>query len=247
MLTNVKNISKSRSQFFLSHQVRIFLLLVGGLFYYSYQYIMGAIDTQAAQVTARKQGQTSSNYQSSNNITITESPILTIVGTNRFNSLCSAVAHYYADLLIKKKQPVQILELSSLPPDFIKAALYENRGKDYAFNQAKMQMEEAQKYVFVVPEYNGSFPGFLKAFIDGLDFPTTFAGKKCALIGIPKGWLGGSTALSHLTDIFHYLQMEVYPSKVCLPNIIDSRIETVLASTTYKRLLEEQAEAIINY
>ena len=108
-------------------------------------------------------------------------------------------------------------------------------------------MEEAQKYVFVVPEYNGSFPGVLKAFIDGLDFPTTFAGKKCALIGVSQGWRGGSTGLSHLTDIFHYLKMDVCPFKVYLPNIIDSRIETVLASNTYKRLLEEQAEAIIHY
>ncbi len=244
----MKNTSKSRPQTFLLHKIFIFLILAGGLLCYSYQHILGAIDIQAAQVNNQKQAKTSLHSQPSNHInTMADSPILIVVGTNRLNSLSAAVAHYYADLLIQKGQPVQILELSSLPPDFIKTALYENRGKNHDFNQAKTQMEEAHKYVFVVPEYNGSFPGVLKAFIDGLDFPATFAGKKCALVGVSQGWRGGSTALSHLTDIFHYLKMDVYPSKVCLPNIIDSHIETVLASTTYKRLLEGQAEAIIHY
>lgn len=176
-----------------------------------------------------------------------DSQILIVVSTNRLNSLSAALAHYYADLLIQKSQPVHILELSTLPADFITTALYENRGKNHAFNQAKKQMEEANKYIFIVPEYNGSFPGVFKAFIDGLDFPTTFAGKKCALIGVSQGWRGGNSGLSHLTDIFHHLQMHVHPFKVYLPNIMDRRIETVLANNTYKRLLEEQAEAIIHY
>jgi NAD(P)H-dependent FMN reductase len=221
--------------------------LASGLFDGSYPHILEVIDLQTFPVRNRQQTNPSSNQSTHHKNTMADSPILIVIGTNRPNSLSAAVAHYYADLLIKKGQDVQVLALSSLPPDFIKTALYANKGKNPDFNQAKKKMEEARKYVFVVPEYNGSFPGVLKAFIDGLDLPTTFAGKKCALIGVSKGWHGGSMGLSHLTDIFHHLKMDVCPFKVCLPNIIDSRIETVLASTTYKRLLEEQAEAIIDY
>jgi len=176
-----------------------------------------------------------------------DQPILVIAGTNRFNSLTSALAHYYADMLKKKSASAHVLELASLPTDFMYSALYENIGKNDAFNQAKLQMEQAQKYVFIVPDYNASFPGILKSFIDGLEVPKTFAGKKCALVGISKGYRGGSFALSHLTDIFHYLRMHVYPLNLTLSRISDSKLETILANPNYAQLLEEQAEGIINF
>ena len=178
---------------------------------------------------------------------MTDQPILIIASTNRPNSLSSAVAHYYAQILEQKGASTQVLELTSLPPDFTATALYQNRGQNQAFNLLATQIEQAQKYVFIVPDYNGSFPGVLKALIDGLKCPTTFANKKCALVGVGKGMHGGSFALSHLTDIFHYLRMHVYPLKPTLANIIDSRLETVLAHPRYVQLLEDQAEGIIQY
>jgi NAD(P)H-dependent FMN reductase len=176
-----------------------------------------------------------------------DQPILVIAGTNRSNSLTSALAHHYAAMLKKKSAPVQVLELASLPADFMYSALYENLGKNDAFNQAKLQMEQAKKYVFIVPDYNASFPGVLKAFIDGLDAPKIFVGKKCALVGVSKGFRGGSFALSHLTDIFHYLRMHVYPLNLTLSRISDSKLESILANPNYIQLLEEQAEGIINF
>lgn len=176
-----------------------------------------------------------------------DQPILVIAGTNRTNSLSSAVAHYYAQILRRKGALAEVIELSSLPPDFIATALYENRGQNEAFNQVANRITQAQKYVFIVPEYNGSFPGVLKAFLDGLKLPAIFSGKKCALVGVSQGQRGGSFGLSHLTDIFHYLKMHVYPIKPAIANITDSRLETVLGNPKYIQLLEEQAEAIISY
>ena len=46
------------------------------------------------------------------------------------------------------------------------------------------KMVASQKFVIIVPEYNGSFPGVLKTFFDGLKFPSTFTDKNCALVGI---------------------------------------------------------------
>ncbi|MEL6607264.1 MAG: NAD(P)H-dependent oxidoreductase, partial [Bacteroidota bacterium] len=104
-----------------------------------------------------------------------------------------------------------------------------------------------QKYVFIVPEYNGSFPGVFKAFIDGLQFPNTFKDKKCALVGVSKGPQGASFAMSHLTDIFHYLRMHVYPLKPRLAGIRDGQLASVLTNQQYVQLLDEQATGIINY
>jgi len=173
--------------------------------------------------------------------------ILVVSGTNNRNSLTAQVADYYATLLHKRDCDSQVLKLTSLPADFTVTALYENQGKNDAFNRLRERMEIAQKYVFIVPEYNGSFPGIFKAFIDGLSFPSTFKGKKCAMVGVSKGPQGGVLAMSHLTDIFHYLRMHVYPLKPRLSSIHDSKLATVLANTQYAQLLEEQAEGIIGY
>mmetsp|Transcript_20110 Transcript_20110/g.46636 ORF Transcript_20110/g.46636 Transcript_20110/m.46636 type:complete len:179 (-) Transcript_20110:1328-1864(-) len=173
--------------------------------------------------------------------------IIVVSSTNRKNALSARVADYYVNLLHKRKCNSQVLDLTDLPPDFTVTALYENNGKNPTFNRLRECIETAKKYVFIVPEYNGSFPGVLKAFIDGLRFPDTYREKKCAMVGVSKGPNGGVFAMSHLTDVFHHLGMHVHPLKPRLGNIKDSRLETVLANTHYTQLLEEQAEKIINY
>ena len=132
------------------------------------------------------------------------------------------VALYYKELLDSKGVKNQIIDLSLLPPDFAFTALYHNQGKNDLFNQFVHQVNACDKFVFIVPEYNGSFPGILKTFIDGMDYPGGFKDKKCAMVGISSGTMGGAIALSHLTDIFHYLNMHVIPSKPRL-----ARLETV--------------------
>ncbi len=173
---------------------------------------------------------------------------ITIVSaTNHKNSLTAQLADYYAELLRQKGCDNQVLKLTDLPADFTSSALYENSGKHPDFNRLRAIIETTQKYVFIIPEYNGSFPGVFKAFIDGLQFPDTFKGKKCAMVSVSKGPQGGLFAMSHLTDIFHYLKMHVYPLKPRLANISDSQLTTVLANQQYLQLLEEQAEGIIHY
>jgi chromate reductase, NAD(P)H dehydrogenase (quinone) len=178
---------------------------------------------------------------------VNDTKIIVVSGTNSKNSLTSQVADYYAGLLHQHGCNNQVLKLTDLPEDFTATALYENNGKNTAFNRLQAIMEAAQKYVFIIPEYNGSFPGVFKAFIDGLPFPSTFREKRCALVGISQGPQGGAFAMSHLTDIFHYLRMHVYPLKPRLSGIQDSQLNTILANERYTRLLKEQAQGMVNY
>ncbi len=175
---------------------------------------------------------------------MTQPSITVVAATNRPGALTTQVADHYATLLQQRGIHAHILSLTALPADFTASALYANSGKNEAFNRLRHSMEEAQKYVFITPEYNGSFPGVLKAFIDGLQFPSTFKDKKCALIGVSKGPQGGALALSHLTDIFNYLRMHVHPLKLRLANVHDGQLATLLANSTYTQLLAEQADAV---
>jgi chromate reductase, NAD(P)H dehydrogenase (quinone) len=173
--------------------------------------------------------------------------ITIISGTNRLNSNSIFISEYYQSLLRKKGAECQILDLRSLPEDFIFSALYENAGKDPAFNKLKAAINSSEKFVFIVPEYNGSFPGVLKAFIDGLDYPESFENKKCALVGISSGVLAGALALSHLTDILNYLGMHVLALKPRFPRI-ENLIENGSINDKFLvELLNLQAEALIKF
>lgn len=109
-------------------------------------------------------------------------------------------------------------------------------------------MRESKKYVFIVPEYNGSFPGVLKAFIDGLEYPGTFKNKKAALVGVSSGVQGAGLALSHLTDILNYCGTHVLALKPKLSRIEANLDEHYsLTNQSYKDLLSKQAEMLVKF
>jgi len=47
----------------------------------------------------------------------------------------------------------------------------------------------------VLPEYNGSYPGVLKYFIDMLKFPESFENKPAAFVGVANGQWGALRAV----------------------------------------------------
>jgi len=172
--------------------------------------------------------------------------ITIICSTNRKNSVSKKIAHLYQNILESKGQSVEVIYLEDMPDDFIASALYENAGSNEEFNDLRKKMFDTQKMVFIVPEYNGSFPGVLKTFIDGLQFPGTFKNKKCALVGLSSGVQGGGLALSHLTDIFNYCGTHVLALKPKLSRIEENLTENSL-SKLYNELLEEQAQMFIEF
>lgn len=170
-----------------------------------------------------------------------------IVGTNRKNSVSKVIAEFYQSILLDKGTTSEILELEHLPADFVATALYENNGKNSAFNAFHDRVNAGTKFVFIVAEYNGSFPGILKSFIDGMTYPNTFRNKKCALVGISSGVGGGGIALSHLTDIFHYLGMHVLALKPKLAKIEQNMSDNLLTNRLYVELLQTQADMLLEF
>lgn len=178
---------------------------------------------------------------------ITDDTIVIIVGTNRRNSLSSQIARYYQSLLAELNVSSVILDLSGLPADFITTALYENTGKNPEFNRYKDVVERAKKLVFVVPEYNNSYPGVLKAFIDGMSYPSGLANKKVALVGLSASHQGGALALSHLNDIFSYLNTNTLALRVKLAQIRNFWKDNTLHHDLYNQLLRQQAQQLITF
>ena len=170
-----------------------------------------------------------------------------ISGTNREDAVTRIITDIYAAILVDLQVKAEIIDLKSLPQDFVFSALYDNAGTNPSFNETRDKMAKSKKFVFFVPEYNGSFPGVLKAFIDGLKFPDTFTNKKCALVGVSSGIQGAGLALSHLTDIFNYCGMHVLALKPKLAKIDLHLKEQKITNSLYQELLETQAKQLLTF
>ncbi|MFN0031299.1 MAG: NADPH-dependent FMN reductase [Flavobacteriales bacterium] len=173
--------------------------------------------------------------------------MITIIScTNRPGSKTAAVAKHYHRLLELAGELSQILSLESLPHNFAFADLYDKRSPEM---QAIVStyIEQAEKFVFIIPEYNGSFPGVLKTFIDGIH-PRNFRDKKAAIVGLSDGRAGNLRGQEHLTGILHYLKMHVHYSKPKLSLIDDllNEHEQVVDEQTIK-LLKEHAQAVMKF
>ena len=175
--------------------------------------------------------------------------ITIIIGTNRQHAVSRVICRIYQELLTGLGQETNVVDLMDLPADFAFSALYENAGKNEEFNVYRQKMVESEKFVFIVPEYNGSFPGVLKAFVDGLAFPHSFRDKKCALVGLSSGVQGAGLALSHLTDIFNYCGMHVLALKPRLAQIednLDIEKETI-TNELYLELVTTQVQQLVDF
>ncbi len=173
--------------------------------------------------------------------------IALIVGTNRPRSTTRRVVDFYAQRLQARGAAYAVVDLADLPADFTTTALYGNAGRNPVFNVLADRAAAADQLVFVVPEYNYSFPGVLKAFIDGLPYPGGIRQKQAALVGLGAGAQGGAIALSHLTDVLHYLGTTVLPFQVRLAHIDQHFREGEFVKPLYQQLLDEQIDRLLAF
>ena len=147
--------------------------------------------------------------------------ITIISSTIRSNNNSLRVAETYSELLKKQELNNKILDLQVLPKDFV----FNNNIMGEPNSEFNSIVDKfilpANKFIFIVPEYNGGFPGAIKAFIDGIS-PQGFYYKKACLVGLSAGRMGNCRGLDQLTNVLNYLNVLVMPQKLTLPRIEDS-------------------------
>ena len=169
-----------------------------------------------------------------------------ISATNRENSYTERVAVYYKLKLEGMGKEVNLLSLKKLAEVVELNEIY-NKNKSDAFNKMVEDfISTADAFVFVVPEYNGSFPGILKVFIDAVP-PVSWADKKVCLTGISTGRAGNLRGVEHLTGILHYLKLSVYHNK--LPISLVDKIFTGGANVPEEtaKVIEKQLEGFLKF
>lgn len=133
-----------------------------------------------------------------------------ISGTNRSDSYSARIAKHYGRILDAQKIPHRILSL------YDKNIL--ERSEEMEAIEAEFLIP-ASHFIFVVPEYNGSFPGILKLLLDHSDIKKAWYHKKALLTGIADGRGGNVRGVDHFTNVLHYLKVNLYYNKVHISKV----------------------------
>ena len=175
--------------------------------------------------------------------------ITIISGTNRPGSNTLVVAEAYQGILDNLGVKSELISLVDLPSDTISSVLYKDNPEDkpVGFKRIQEKIYESEKLIFVIPEYNGSFPGVLKTFVDGLKYPRSFKNKRGAMVGISNGTQGAAMAMSHFADVLNYLGMHTLAMRPRFTSIDKSVESGQLSNDRYYSLLERQAKLFIDF
>lgn len=162
-----------------------------------------------------------------------------ISATNRKESHSEKVSEQYQGILKNKGIEANIFSLKGLDvlernPAFIKA---ENQ-----------YLIPAQKFIFIMPEYNGSFPGVLKAMIDISDTKRSWWGKKALLTGVSTGRAGNLRGMDHFTGVLNYIKMIVHPNKLPI-SVIDKVMDEhrIIINKSTLVAIDQQLDEFLNF
>jgi chromate reductase len=143
--------------------------------------------------------------------------ILIISGTNRPDANALRVAKILEGHYRTANIKTDLLSLSELPAEVFTGSAYATKPAGMVAIQQRVL--SASGLHVVTPEYNGSFPGVLKYFIDMLKFPESFERKPVAFVGEAAGLWGGLRSVEQLQMIFGYRNAHIFPERVFIPGV----------------------------
>ncbi|MCH2535636.1 MAG: NAD(P)H-dependent oxidoreductase [Bdellovibrionales bacterium] len=163
-----------------------------------------------------------------------------ISGTDRPDSNSLKVSEYIQSIYKKASEEVEIIDVKDLDLNKLEGAHY---GAELPKNmqEALDKINKAEGLIFVVPEYNGSYPGALKLFIDHWSYPQSFEGRPVCFVGIGGRW-GGLRPVEHLQQVFNYRNAYQFPERVFITNVGSTLQNGDVSDSMVQGLLEKQVE-----
>lgn len=159
-----------------------------------------------------------------------------ISGTDRLGSRSLVLAKQLLKIYNLNNISAEIIDLQSLPLNKLHGLSY---NQDIIPEDLKIVFQKivnAKALHIVCPEYNGSYPGILKLFIDYCQFPASLEGKFVAFVGL-GGRFSGLRPVEHLMQVFSYRNAILYPQRVFLTNVWDMiKNETLVDKQMLDRL-----------
>ena len=161
--------------------------------------------------------------------------ITIISGTNRVGSNTKKIAKQYSRFLNDRNVENRILALDEYNV-YERNVVFETMENEF--------LKAADKFIFVVAEYNGSFPGVLKMMIDNTDVKKVWPYKKALLVGVSTGRAGNVRGMEHLTSSLMHLKIHVHPNRlpVSVVHTLLNEAEEIIDAATLKTMNEQVDE-----
>lgn len=171
---------------------------------------------------------------------------LVVSGTNRPGSNASKIASVLQSCYQAAGATAEIYRLDAMPPEVLAPASYAS--KPASFAAVQQAVFDADGLHLVVPEYNGSFPGVLKLWIDMLKFPESFERKPVAFVGESAGAWGGLRAVEQLQMVFGYRNAHAFPDRVFIPQVHQKLDDHgAFADADLRQRLERQVRGFVEF
>ena len=169
-----------------------------------------------------------------------------IVGTDRPKSKSQEMAEYTQAQYNKRGVDAHIFSMADFPLASVVGGPYgENLPEIENFRSSILACDAL---LFVIPEYNGSFPGILKIFVDYLPFPDAFKAMPIAYIGISAGAFGSLRAVEQFQMVANYRNALSYPERVFVSRFSKNfSKETGLTVPLQQELLMSQTDGFIDF
>lgn len=172
--------------------------------------------------------------------------ITLLSATNRPGSNTRRVTALVESLYREAGIACQVLDLADLPPEIFNPASYAE--KPAAFAPFAETILGSAGVVIITPEYNGSFPGVLKYFIDMLPFPESFENRPVCFVGLAAGMWGALRSVEQLQHILAYRNAHIYPARVFIPGVGQAlEGNGQLKDTSLLERLRKQATGFADY
>ncbi len=169
-----------------------------------------------------------------------------ISSTDRPNSVSLSVSKYVKTLYEKEGVTPDIISLEDFPLADVQGGLYGKRIPSIEAFRAPIL--EADGLLFVIPEYNGGFPGILKILIDYLPFPNAFVGLPMAYIGVAAGAFGSLRAVEQFQMVVNYRNGLQFPERVFIQRVNNAfDPKGGLNNEMQQKLLESQTQGFIEF
>lgn len=165
--------------------------------------------------------------------------ITLIAATNRKGSRTLQLAQHYKQVLSEAGATVELFSLTD----------FASWHRDAAFEaQEARYLIPANKFIFILPEYNGSIPGVFKLMLDISDIKACYHHKKVMLVGLSSGRAGNLRGLDVMTNMAHYLHMHVFYNKLPISGIqhlMDNN--GLIHDENLKQLIQQQVHDFIQF
>ena len=161
-----------------------------------------------------------------------------ISATNRNGSNTLKVSKQYQTFFKEQGIEAKLLSLED----------FNSFHRDENFNQLESEfLAPASKFIFIMPEYNGSFPGVFKLMVDISDLSVCWNFKKVMLVGVANGRAGNLRGIDIMTNMCNYMKMHVFFNKFPISSVSSEIENDVFIKEQTIQTIKSQIEGFIKF